>query len=504
MKKAVYNVMLITIIAKLLGFGREILLSYFFGASGISDAYLISQTIPGTIFQFVGTGLTTAFIPVYMKVKTKEGNTSADYFTNTMLAVIFLFSTIAIILVCFFTNDVVKLFASGFTGETLQYAIIFTRIGIFSLYFSAMIYVFNSYLQANGVFSIVAFVAIPNSIAIMAAIVLGAKMNIYALPVGSLVAAFLQVMILWPSMHKRKYRFKINFDFKSAYIREVIRLMIPVIIGVSVNQINVLIDRTIASKIAIGGISALLYADSLIMFVQGIFSQSIATVYYPSITKLAEEKKQTELKKMLKEALGSMSFLLIPISVGCIILSTGIVRILYGRGAFDENAIILTGTALAYYGIGILGYGFREILARVFYAYHDTKKPMINSAVGMILNIIMNLTFSRYFGIGGLALATSMSSIITAFLLYIDMKKHVGRLFSKEDFVEYLKMFFSAAVMGIVVYGVYYLVGRYIGEFVTIALAVLAGIVCYLSLSKILKITIYTKVIETLKLKIHK
>lgn len=499
MKKAVYNVMIITIIAKLLGFGRELLLSYFFGANGLSDAYLISQTIPGTIFQFVGTGLATAFIPVYMKVKSAEGNEKANRFSNTILTAILMFSTIAIVIVWVYTEQIVKLFANGFEGDTLYYAVIFTRIGIFSLYFSAMIYIFNSYLQSNGEFSIVAFVAIPNSVVIMLAIVAGAKMDIMALPIGSVFAVFIQVIILLPAMKRQGYRFGMNFEFGNFYVKEMIHLMIPVIIGVSVNQINVLVDRTIASQIAVGGISALIYADSLIMFVQGIFSQSIATVYYPQITKLAEEHKQDELKKMLNEALESMAFMLIPIMLGCIVLGTGIVRALYGRGAFDEEAIRLTGTALSFYGFGIVGYGFREILSRVFYAYHDTKTPMINSMIGMLLNIILNLTLSRTFGIGGLALATSMSSIVTAILLYVHLKKKIGIIFVKAEKIEIFKMLACAVIMGAETWIAYSMVNQYIGAFSAIVISIVSGIIVYFVLAKICRIKMFMQGFKLVK-----
>lgn len=499
MKKAVYNVMIITIVAKLLGFGRELLLSYFFGANGLSDAYLISQTIPGTIFQFVGTGLATAFIPVYMKVKSAEGNEKANRFSNTILTTILMFSTIAIVIVCVYTEQIVKLFANGFEGDTLHYAVIFTRIGIFSLYFSAMIYIFNSYLQSNGEFSIVAFVAIPNSIIIMLAIVAGAKMDIMALPIGSVFAVFVQVIILLPAMKRQGYRFGMNFELGNFYVKEMIHLMIPVIIGVSVNQINVLVDRTIASQIAVGGISALIYADSLIMFVQGIFSQSIATVYYPQITQLAEEHQENELKKMLNEALESMAFMLIPIMLGCIVLGTGIVRALYGRGAFDEEAIRLTGTALSFYGFGIVGYGFREILSRVFYAYHDTKTPMINSMIGMLLNIILNLTLSRTFGIGGLALATSMSSIVTAILLYVHLKKKIGIIFVKAEKIEIFKMLACAVIMGAETWIAYSMVNQYIGAFSAIVISIVSGIIVYFVLAKICRIKMFMQGFKLVK-----
>ena len=150
-----------------MGFFRELILSYYFGATGISDAYLISQTIPGTIFQFVGTGLTTCFVPIYFKILKDKGKEKVDEFTNKILSLVLLFSTVVIILVFVDTKFLIKLFASGFEGETLKYAIIFTRIGILGLYFSTLIYVYNSYLQANEIFVPTAFSAIPNSVFII-------------------------------------------------------------------------------------------------------------------------------------------------------------------------------------------------------------------------------------------------------------------------------------------------------------------------------------------------
>ena len=161
MGKAISGMVIFTLLAKVLGFVRELLLSYFFGATGMSDAYLISQTIPGTIFQFVGTGLTTCFIPVYYRVLREHDRDECDTFTNKVLTMVLSFSTVIMALVWLFTPVIVKIFASGFAGNTLEMAIVFTRIGICSLYFSSVIYVYSSYLQANNVFSITAAAAIP-------------------------------------------------------------------------------------------------------------------------------------------------------------------------------------------------------------------------------------------------------------------------------------------------------------------------------------------------------
>lgn len=502
MKKAIMNIMLITVLAKMLGFAREILLSYYFGASGISDAYLISQTIPGTIFQFVGAGLMTSFIPVYLSVFSKQGKGEADKFTNTVISMVLIFSTIIIILLWVFPYQIVGAFASGFQGETLEYAVTFTKIGILSLYFSSLIYVFTSYLQANNSFTIIALAAIPNSVMIMLSIFLGSKVNLTLLSVGSVVAVFIQLFFIWTQIYKTKFRVRLNFQFKSPYIKEIYLLMLPVIAGISVNQINVLINKTIASRISTGGVSALSYADSLIMFVQGVFAQTIATVYYPTITRLVAENKETELKVTISELLEGMLYLLLPMSVGTMLLSTPVVNILYGRGAFNENAIVMTSQVLGFYAVGILGYGFREILSRIFYAFHDTKTPMMNATLGMVLNIILSILFSRYIGIGGLALGTSLSSIITSILLIIHLKKKMRTFFSSKLLKNYLKIGLATGIMGICVFFMYETAFYGMNLYIRTIGSVVVGIMAYLGLSIALKIEIFTNLVNILMRKI--
>ena len=498
MKKAVVNVMIITIVAKLLGFAKEVMLSYFFGASGISDAYLISQTIPGIIFQFVGTGLATCFIPVYSSISNNEGEKGANYFTNTILMIVFIFSTVIVLLVMGNTEFVVKIFAAGFEGGTLKQAVFFTRIGIFSLYFSAIIYVMNSYLQMKNRFSLVAFTAVPNSIMILLSIIAGAKLEIIWLPIGSILAVFIQASFLLVMAHRENFHFSLNMDFKNHKVLEMLKLMIPVTIGVSINELNLLIDRTLASGIAVGGISALSYAESIVMFVQGIFVQTIATVYYPALTDMVEKRDVKGTEKALQDAMQGMFFLLIPVTIGCIVLSKDVVEILYGRGNFGQDAAQMTSIAFGLYTLGIVGYGFREIFSRFFYAYHDTKTPMINAAIGVGVNIIMNLTLSPIIGIGGLALATSVSSTLTAILLFIQMHKQYGNVFELETIVDYVKIIISAGIMGIVVYFVHTFMAIS-NLYISFVMTVLSGVITYFICVVILKVNVIKDIIKTIK-----
>lgn len=430
MGRAISGVVLFTLIAKALGFVRELALSYYFGATGISDAYLISQTIPGTIFQFVGTGLTTCFIPIYYKVLNRDGRGAADHFTNIIITLVLSFSTAVILLIYLFTPQVVRLFAMGFTGDTLYYACQFTRIGVLSLYFSTFIYVYNSYLQANNIFSPTAFAAIPNSIAIILSIILGALYNIWILSIGSTLAVGLQLLFILYPVYRLKFHFHFSFDWRSSDVQSFFALLLPVIIGVSVNEINTLVDRTIASKVAVGGISALTYANSIIMLIQGSIVQPIATVCYPKITNFVSKNNEHDAKAIIEQTLTYMSAILIPITLGFMVYQNLIVSVLFGRGKFGSEAIQMTGIALFFYAIGILFVGAREVISRYYYAHSNTKVPVKNATIGVIINIVFNLVFSSFLGIAGLALATSLSALITAFLLFIGCDKylHCGKI----------------------------------------------------------------------------
>lgn len=502
MKKAMSSVIFFTILAKFLGFFREILLSYFYGATGISDAYLISQVIPGTIFQFVGTGLTTCFIPLFYKIMNEAGKEEIDKFTNKIITIVLTFSTLVMLMVWLDTPLFIKLFASGFTGKTFQYAIVFTRIGISSLYFSTFVYVFNSYLQAQNIFSPTAFSIIPNSIFIMISMIAGARWNIWFLSIGSTLAVAFQLLFLAFPVKKLGFHFRLNFGWKDGHIALFFKMMLPVIVGVSVNEMNTLVDRTVASQVAVGGISALTYANSLIMFVQGGMVQPIATVCYPKITEAISKNETEKARKLLERVLETTLAILIPITFGFIMYGEDIIQILFGHGAFDDRAVKLTMEAVVFYALGICFVGIRELLSRYFYAYGDTKTPMKNATIGMLLNIGMNLFLSHFWGIAGLACATSLSAFITTLLLWQDCKRKLcgGKVqLNKRQLVMIFIATIIMACFSLVCFKILSL-----PLMANLIVAVLVGIVVYFTVGFLLKVNIavegfefFEKVIRT-------
>lgn len=449
MKKTAIILMILTIVSKLFGFTRELVLSYFYGASNISDAYLIALTIPSVIFGFIGSGISTGYIPMYSKIEEEYGIKEGNRYTNNLVNLMIVLCTILIIFGLLYTEKLIKVFATGFQGETLALAVKFTRISLVGMYFTGLLAVFKGFLQLKRNFAIPALIGFPLNLFIILSIVLSYKTNIVILAIGSVIATAAQLVLLIPFVYREGYRYKFVLNIKDEHIKNMLYIALPVIIGVSVNQINVLIDRTLASSIVEGGITALNYASRLNGFVQGLFISPIVTVLYPTISKMVAENNIKGLKKSVAESISVISLLVVPIIIGSMLFATPVVDLLFGRGAFDIKALSMTSNALFFYSIGMLGFGLRDVLSRAFYSMQDTKTPMINATVGVIINIVLNLILSKYLGIGGLALATSISAIVTTVLLFISLRKKIGPFGMKSIIISFFKILLSSLVMGL-------------------------------------------------------
>jgi putative peptidoglycan lipid II flippase len=232
-------------------------------------------------------------------------------------------------------------------------------------------------------------------------------------------------------------------------------LVIPVVIGTGVSTINTLVDRMMASFLAEGSISALNFANRLNFFALGLFISPITTVIYPTLSKFSAEKDVNTFKNTLNRVIGIVIAVIMPVMTGAIILRVPIIRFLFERGAFDQRATYMTATALLFYSIGMVGIGIREVINRGFYSLQDTKTPMINGAIAMIINIILNQILVRFMGIEGLALSTSISAIICTVMLFYSLRKEIGPLGGKKIIETLFKSGLACLIMGVVVHFTY-------------------------------------------------
>jgi len=499
MKRTAFAIMIITVASKVLGFGREIALSYFYGASTVTDAYLVSLTTPAVIFSFIGAALGTGFIPMYSRIKQEHGSSLAIRFTNNLINIVLVFCTIIVVAGFIFTKPLVLLFASGFSGEALELAIQFTRINIFAIYFTGLIGIFSGYLRLHDSYLVPNLMGFPMNIIIILSLVISSRTSIYVLLLGTLLARAAEVLFMVPFARRKGYRFEPVFDLKDGNLKAMIHIALPVIVGTSVNQINVLVDRTLASGIAVGGISALNYANRLNGFVQGLFVMSISSVMYPMISRMASENNLKGLKKSLSEAIGLINLMVVPATIGAIIFAEPIVNFLFGRGAFTPDAVAMTSSALQFYSVGMLAFGLREVLSRAFYAQQDTKTPMINGAIAVVINIILNVILSRYLGIGGLALATSIAGIVATILLFVTLRKKIGGFGLKEISSSFGKITASSVIMGVIALYVYRYLGNVLGLSLSLIIAIGVGGLSYFVLIYFMRVPEVERTLNALK-----
>ncbi|WP_174522387.1 murein biosynthesis integral membrane protein MurJ [Sutcliffiella cohnii] len=500
MKKVVILLMIITIASKFLGFARDITLAYFYGASNISDAYLIALTIPTVIFAIIATGISTGYIPMYSKLESDYGVEKANLYTSKLTNIILLLCLIIVGFSLIFTEQIVKVFASGFEGETLTLAIKFTQISIFGIFFTGVIGIYKGFLQIKGKQAIPAMIGFPMNFIIILSIFLSTKVDIILLAYGIVVATAAQLFLLIPFVNRTGYKYSLTFDLKDENIRKMSYLALPIIIGTSIEQINKVIDRTLASQISIGGISALNYADNLKGMVSAIFVTSIVVVLYPLISKMAAKNNIDGLKKSISEAIVGVNLLVVPATIGFIIFAEPLVSLLFGRGEFDSNAIYMTSSALSFYAIGLIGFALREVISKVFYSLQDTKTPMINATIAIILNIVLNIILSRYMGVSGLALATSISVIFCTILLFISLRNKIGSFGLKNITLSFGKIFLSSILMGVAARNLYvFLLSFNISNFTSLFLSIVVAIIVYFLVISFMNISEVNTIIRAIK-----
>ena len=487
-KKSAIILMFITLISKVTGFIRDIILAQSFGASIITDAYLTALNIPVVLFDGISSSLGTTYIPMFFKIKEEDGNDSVNKFTSNILNIVILLSIIFIIISLIFTPYIVKIFAIGFKGEELKLTIKFSRILIFSMIFIATNGLISSYLVANGKFYISGLVTIPFNIFCIISIIVGSLTNSKIMVIGTLIAYIAQLLFQIPFLLKTGYKHNLKINLKDENIKKILYLIVPVFLGSYVNQINAVVNRTLASTLEFGSITALNYANKLNIFAVGILVISISTVMYPILSKLASENNIVEFKRNLLRNIDIVVIVMLPIMIGIMILSTPIVKILFEQGSFNSHDTYLTSTALFYYSVGIVAVGIRDITSRAFYSLQDTKTPVKNAVIAVFINMICSIILVKVLGIGGLALSASISSILGALLLILDLRKKIGNLGLKSSVLTFIKCSIASIIMGILVINSYNIVLNFSTEIIALIISVFIGIFTYYIMNIILRV----------------
>ena len=447
-----------TLLSRIFGLVRDMVLARFFGSGVAADAFFMAFTIPNLLRRLFAEGsLTIAFIPVfteYLRQKTKEDAFHLARVVLTMLSIVLAVVTVLGVLL---SPWIVRILAFGFggAGERYELTVLLTRITFPYIFLISLVALFMGILNSLRHFSAPAAAPIFLNVGIIAStfwISPHFSEPIVGVALGVLIGGILQVALQIPWVLKQGISLFPTWAPHHPAIKRIGLLMLPAILGSATYQFNVLISRFLASFLPQGSISWLYYADRLVQFPLGVFAIAISTAVLPSLSKQVAEKDLGEFIQTLNHALRLVFFIIIPSLVGLIIMRKLLIQILFERGAFDNFSTEMTAEALLFYSVGLWAFSGIRVIVSAFYAFQDTKTPVKMSVVNLIANLAFSLFLMRYLKHGGLALALSLASALQFALLVLFFKRKVEIWDLRPIFVSISKSALASGVMGLAIY----------------------------------------------------
>ncbi len=507
--KSVVIIIIFTLGSKILGLFREVLIAAKFGSGFETDTFFMALTYISLLTIFITQSINTTLIPILSEIEAREGKEGKIKFTNNVLNLIIILSIIFILLGMILSPLLIKILASGFEEAQSNLLLQLIKIGLPIIIFSSVIGVYRGFLQSENLFIESAAADLPYNIVNIFYLLLFSRIfGIEGLMFASIVAVSSQLLLQIRGLQKSGYRFSIILDIKNEYIKKIVYLLPPILFSVSINDINKVIDKALASTLKDGSISALNYGSTIKNLILNIFISAIITVVFPILSKDANNKDNyKKFKKHIEFGINIIFIIVIPSTVGIIILAKPIIQTVFERGAFDSIATIMSASALTFYSLGLIGMAVRLFLVKVFFALQDTKTPLINSVIIVIMNIGLNFSLIRILDIRGLALATSLSVTLPIIFLLHKLQFKIGSLNIKNNLICGAKCLLSSFIMGLVVFVLYNNLSKVIGinsmaDIVILAISICIGILLYSLLIYFMKVREFNWAIKTLKNKI--
>lgn len=464
-----------TLLAKLCGLARESLIAAYFSTGYEGTAYLTATQLPMTLFDIVIGGVISAsFIPIFNDILEKKDKKSAMAFANRFICMILFICILIAVFGIIFADPLISFMAPEFDAKTHDLAAQLSSIMFPMIVFTGLAFSFVGILQTFDEFNIPAVMSLVSNVAVILYFPLfGKKFGVYGLSAAMLFSWSLQVFIQLPSLKKFGFSLRPTYKIWNNDIKRALLLAGPMLISTWVQPLYSIVNTRIASGIE-GAVPVLNYANRLYIVVTGVFSFVVTNLVFPKLSRANSADNKEESNLIIVASLKAVSMVILPIMVMFIVLSKPIISVIYDHGRFD--AVELTALALSCYSVGMIGMSVNEVLSKAFFSMQNSKTPMVNAVISMIFNIILAYTLSDFWGVGGLALATACGSLINALLNYICMRKQRGKLFSREDTADVIKIIISALFCLAAVLGVYRLLEKWASG--GLLQNLLTGIIC--------------------------
>lgn len=446
-----------TAASRVLGYVRDAVLAYVFGAGVQADAFFTAFRISNLLRRLVGEGaLTSSFIPIFteeMNARPKDGLRELASSVFTLFALIL---TVLTFLGIVFSEDIVRLMAPGFLADPEKFALTvkLTKLMFPYMIFIGLMAIAMGVLNSHRHFTAPALAPILLNLAMITSVLVVAPFissPVYALVGGVLVGGLFQLLLQFPFLKKIGMLPKLSFRWDDQAIKRIFLLMGPAALGIAVYQINLFVSMWFASPLP-GAVSYLYYAGRLMELPLGVFAVSISTAVLPSLSEHVANHDWNGVKRSLSFAVRLVNFVTIPATIGLIVLSYPIVELLFQRGEFTSQDSSGTAIAVVYYALGLVPIAVSRILVSVFYSLKDTTTPVLIAVVVAVLNAIFCYVLVGPMAHGGLALASTLSAAANCAFLFVVLRMKFGPFGIKEMLLSGIRSTAASIVMGILVY----------------------------------------------------
>ena len=442
-----------TIISRLLGYLRDVLIAIFLGTGFLADVFFVAFRIPNTFRRLFAEGtFNAAFVPSYTSELVKKKSKS-NKFANEIFNLLFLGLFFLILVIELFMPLFVSLIAPGFVEnqEKIKLATNLTRITFPFLMFVCLSSFFAAILNSHNKFAAASAAPVILNLVLIGILFFGNYLGdnlIYYLSYGVSMAGLLQMFFLYYFV--KKYFF-IKLDFKiriNKKIETFFKKLLPSIFSSGVTQINILIGTIIASFQA-SAVSYLYYADRIYQINLAIAGIAIGIVILPQLSKYVHLKNRNKISLIQNKALELSMFLSLPASIALILGSEQIISALFGYGSFNEVAVSNSARALYYFALGLPAFALIKVFSTFFFANHDTKSPFYISLISVILNVFISIYYFQSIGFIIIPIATTISSWFNSIILFIFLKRNNLFEFNKIFLIRFMKIIFASIMMGL-------------------------------------------------------
>ncbi|GAB4339401.1 MAG: hypothetical protein Kow0099_14410 [Candidatus Abyssubacteria bacterium] len=442
---------LIRVAGLILGFLSMILLANRFGAGKMTDVLFIAMVFPVFFLRQIGRAVNCAFIPVYTEILTDRGDTEALRMASTFTRIFVGGAAVVGMLYFVFARYFVYVLAPGFAASSIELIVTLTRVLTPAFVLLALFAIGESILNSKWIFIPSSLASNLPSIGMIAGILLLApRYGIMGVAIGILVGLALQAVSVFPYLWEQVKAFSAGFGWGERGVRGVFNQFWPVLFSSSINQINQIADKSMATLLGVGRVSALTYSSRLIIFLPEVFLSSFGRTILPTVSEQVALNRFEDTRKMLVSALRWIFFIVLPAVTLLIALRTNVIALFFERGNFAPEDTRLTALALGFYAPSILIVTVNICLRRTIFALQESQFIARVGVVAVGFNVLMNFILMRFLDVGGLALATTLSALLHLGASYWFLAKRVGRIHDTALAAGLAKMFAASAVAALI------------------------------------------------------